>query len=248
MRAELTILTMGIYTICVLWGFRLSYRTVYSQNADPRRFQEKRPTAKRYEKHLPRVLGNMAVLFLLAGIGVYVLAPWFSWEAPAPWVFAAQFFIYLVVDDVYFYGHHRLMHENRWLYKKVHARHHLVVNPIPVEFIYVHPIEWMIGFSGPALGGLFIFFAWGEINVWAFEAMVLFRTLHEIDIHSGCETPWHRFIPFMGTVRHHDDHHRFVKGNYASTFHFMDLIFGTDFPEGGPGKRGIVQADPDSAA
>ena len=48
------------------------------------------------------------------------------------------------------------MHENKYIYKKIHKIHHRANVTIPIEYIYVHPFEWMSGFIGPFLGMMFI--------------------------------------------------------------------------------------------
>lgn len=49
-------------------------------------------------------------------------------------------------------------------------------------------------------------------------------------IGSGYNLPFgpEKFIPFFGGPEFHDYHHHFYTGNFASTFSYMDYIYGTD--------------------
>jgi len=67
------------------------------------------------------------------------------------------------------------------------------------------------------------------INLYAFWIFGLLRNLHEIHIHSNIELPLLSRIPLLSKTKHHDDHHAYLDGNYASTFVWMDRIFKTNF-------------------
>lgn len=112
-------------------------------------------------------------------------------------------------------------------YRETHSIHHRANNPFPLEFIYAHPLEWMLGSLGVVAGAGAAWALFAELSAAASIAGVVFRTLHELDIHSGRETRWYRWVPFIGTMRQHDDHHRLIEGNHASTFGIRDRVFGT---------------------
>ena len=44
------------------------------------------------------------------------------------------------------------MHENKFLLRKVHSIHHRAFSPLALEYLYVHPFEWMMGYIGPFNG------------------------------------------------------------------------------------------------
>ena len=135
-----------------------------------------------------------------------------------------QLFVILLFDDTFFYFLHRLMHENKYIYKKIHKIHHRANSPIPIDYLYVHPLEWMSGFIGPFIGILLL----GGVSIYAFWLYLIVRNFHELDIHSGLKSSFlNRSLPFSGTNEHHDLHHAKRDWNYSSTFTLWDTIFRT---------------------
>ena len=110
------------------------------------------------------------------------------------------------------------------IYKKIHKIHHRANTPIPIDYIYVHPLEWLSGFIGPFIGMIMI----GGISIYSFWIYLIIRNIHEIHIHSGIKTSFFKyFIPFYGENEHHDVHHAKRDGNYSSTFTYLDFLFKT---------------------
>ena len=135
-----------------------------------------------------------------------------------------QLFIILIFDDTFFYFLHRSMHENKYIYKKIHKIHHRANSPMPIDYLYVHPLEWMSGFIGPFIGILLL----GGVSIYVFWLYLIVRNLHELDIHSGLKSSFlNRLFPLSGTNEHHDLHHAKRDGNYSSTFTLWDTIFKT---------------------
>ncbi|GJN05202.1 hypothetical protein PR202_ga22811 [Eleusine coracana subsp. coracana] len=142
-------------------------------------------------------------------------------------VVVSQILFYFVLEDFIFYWGHRALH-TKWLYKHVHSVHHEYATPFGLTSEYAHPAEILfLGFAtivGPALTGPHLFTLW----LW----MVL-RVLETVEAHSGYHFPWSpsNFLPLYGGSDFHDYHHRVLytkSGNYASTFVYMDWLFGTD--------------------
>ena len=158
-------------------------------------------------------------------IPLYLFSNFFIIAVPTVSTFIVQFILYIVLDDLGFYTWHRTLHENQFLLRKIHVIHHRVRYPAPLEFIYVHPIEWMIGTIGIVVSVLLIIHIYGQANAYALWAYSIFRTLHELDIHSSTRSIIFRHVPFFGRVKHHDIHHLRAVGNYASTFTYLDKIF-----------------------
>ena len=150
----------------------------------------------------------------------------FDTAKPSAWLIIFQVLFIFVVDDAWFYFMHRFMHENKFLLRKIHFIHHRAITPFPLEYIYVHPLEWFIGSFGSFLGIILLMFLM-PVNVYAFWVYGALRNLHEIDIHSDLRSPIASRLPFMSATEHHDLHHSKVKGNYASTFNIWDRVFGT---------------------
>jgi sterol desaturase/sphingolipid hydroxylase (fatty acid hydroxylase superfamily) len=182
-------------------------------------------------RHLPLILGNLAVMIVGAGIGFHLFADGFVFERPDPWMGAATFFGLVLFDDFGFYWIHRTLHTNRDLYRRFHRQHHQAYAPVPIEYIHAHPVEWI---SGTTLPVAFIIgtILWnGQMNAWVLVAWAVFRQLHEMDIHSGTHSFFARFLPLYGTVQQHDLHHaRPHSGNYASTLAIWDWVFNTRIP------------------
>ena len=173
---------------------------------------------------LPLVSFNVSILILFNVIGLYFFEDYFIREyRTIPWLIIEVLFV-LLVDDFYFYFLHRGMHESKYIYKTIHKIHHRANVPIPIEYIYVHPLEWMSGIPGPFIGMVCI----GGISFESYLVYLVLRVLHEIHIHSGIKTSiLHKIIPFYGSNEHHDTHHAKRDGNYASTFVFWDILFKT---------------------
>jgi hypothetical protein len=65
-------------------------------------------------------------------------------EVPSVGRFAALFVMQVLCTEVWFYGVHRLLHSNKWLYENVHSKHHSYHSPSCLESVYVHPLEFMM--------------------------------------------------------------------------------------------------------
>lgn len=198
-------------------------------------FKKYRIQSKPYKKgvlkeRLPLYLLNLLILMLFSTSGVYFLAPFFDTGLPSIWVLIFQVLFVFVIDDVWFYFAHRYMHENKFLLKKIHSIHHRAHTPFPLEYLYVHPFEWMIGIIGTFLGyGILLIFM--PLNIYAFWLFGLMRNLHEIHIHSDLRIPILKDIPIISPVEDHDKHHERLEGNYASTFRIWDRLLNTTFRE-----------------
>ena len=90
------------------------------------RIQTRRPRAQTLLlPSIGRWLVNNAALAAV----VLTLWPWIRpgrvhlGALPAPWVVAAQVFVFVALDDFLFYWMHRALH-TRWLFKRVHGIHH----------------------------------------------------------------------------------------------------------------------------
>jgi methylsterol monooxygenase len=221
-------ITLSIALVCNLLGFIYSYIILYTNWFGKNRLQSIKYKPSDFWDRLPLIGLNIFLLILFTLGGMYPVKDFFTMETPTLLTFVWEFALFMVVDDIYFYFFHRTAHENKFMYKKIHRVHHRAFNPIPLEYLYVHPLEWMGGTVGIAATAAFIGFTMGEINCWPFWAFALVRNLHELEIHSGLKSIISQYIPFNGTTEHHDLHHAKLKGNYASTFSLWDKIFKTD--------------------
>lgn len=222
------LITLGINMLCIVVGFFASYLTLQTRWFDKNRIQaDKKVSMQVFYQRLPLIGLNIVLLQVLTGFGIFsaVEAAFFDFSFSWAYLFL-QFALFLIFDDFFFYWYHRLMHENDYIFKKIHRIHHRATSPFPLEFLYVHPLEWMTGTVGILIGFIAMYFMFGGINIYAFWAYTFYRSAHEIEIHSGIDG-FTRLIPFYGSSRQHDDHHAYIKGNYASSLSYLDRIFGT---------------------
>lgn len=238
--SPLIIITLAIMLGCNLIAGISSYLILYTDLFNTRRIQKRRYRPGIFRQRMPLIAFNLSVLVVLTTVGLYFAEGIFSWDWQglgwAGWLAVVlQFVVLVVIDDAYFYFFHRNLHERPWLYKHIHKIHHRAFAPFPLEYIYVHPLEWMIGAGAIPIGLTLIYLTQGSVSVWAFWVFAAWRNLHEVDIHSGLNPKWTRLIPMLGTSEHHDLHHmKNSKGNYSSTFTFWDRVLGTQLTPKAP--------------
>lgn len=225
---EIVLITVAISLACNLIGFVFSYFVLYIKPLQNNRIQQHNPyKPSDFYKRLPLISLNIVLVLILSCAGLYFNGHYFSMATPTVLQFVLTFVVVLFMDDTYFYFYHRYMHENKTLYKLIHRIHHKAYNPIPLEYLYVHPLEWMLGMIGIVLGVVAVIAFEGSINAWAFWAYTIYRNLHELEIHSGLNSGLQKLIPFYGTTESHDLHHAKLRGNYASSLTLWDRIFKT---------------------
>ncbi|HAN31766.1 MAG TPA: hypothetical protein DCQ06_09240 [Myxococcales bacterium] len=181
-------------------------------------------------KRLPLIGLNLALLVVLTGPALWMISESFPLTRPDNlWLAVAQIAFIFVIDDVCFYWYHRTLHQVPNLYQRIHKIHHKAYAPVPIEYIYAHPLEWMMGTIGPVIAVSAILAWFGELNAWTFWIWGALRTLHELDIHSGVNGLIGHLVPFYGDMIHHDLHHaRPNLGNYASTLRIWDIVYDTE--------------------
>ncbi len=226
----LIIVTLGILALGILFGFVYNYLLMYTnmfKNMKIRSQQLEKPLSiKEFYKRVPLIAFNIASLFLLSFFGLWMGASLFNMEWGGIGIFILHFLAILFIDDLMFYIIHRAMHENKYLHQKIHSIHHQASQPFPMDFIYAHPVEWLSGYAG-AFVGVLVINIFAPVDVYAFWLWGLFRSLHELDIHSGVRSVVCKYIPLLAGAEHHDFHHQRSKGNYASTLVLWDWLLGT---------------------
>jgi len=197
-------------------------------------------------RHLPLIGLNHLMLMALGG-GAFALVggTFFPFSRPELLPSLLCLAIIVLADDFGFYWLHRTLHVQKELYKRIHKLHHKAYAPVPIEYFYAHPIEWMTGSLPPVLAIIGLVLVNGTLNGWVVLAWVLLRQLHELDIHSGTRSVVGQLIPFWGQTVHHDLHHaRPNAGNYASTLTLWDKVFGTVIHSpAGPGGACVPPAE-----
>ena len=147
-------------------------------------------------------------------------------EMPAWWVVALQLLFFVYLDDFLFYWVHRGMH-TKWLFRKIHNKHHRIRKPWAITGHYMHPVEFVltgaISLAGPLLLGVHVYVLW----LW-----VALRQWEAAEGHCGYDFPWTitHIIPGNDGAHHHDFHHSKVVGNFAGFLPLFDGLFKTFVP------------------
>ena len=220
--------TLGIYLGINILGLLWTAAIIQLGVPENMRIQNRGHEWSTLWKRLPLVVLNQAILMSLVYVALTLFGDQFSEIMPSWPIFISQLVLIVVFDDLIFYAWHRFMHEHKGLYNRVHRIHHKAFAPLPIEYIYVHPLEWLVGSMGPFIGILIIGFIWGTVPCWTLWTYLLIRNLHELDVHSGIQSPIGKLIPLYAEAEHHDLHHaKPTKGNYASTLTLWDRVLGT---------------------
>ncbi|XP_070042380.1 sphinganine C4-monooxygenase 1 [Nicotiana tomentosiformis] len=145
-------------------------------------------------------------------------------------VLGRQFFVAMVMLDTWQYFMHRYMHQNKFLYKHIHAQHHRLIVPYAFGALYNHPLEGLIL---DTIGGALAFLVSGmspRTSIFFFS----FATIKTVDDHCGLWLPVNLFhIFFKNNSAYHDIHHQLygTKFNYSQPFFVTwDRILGTYMP------------------
>jgi sterol desaturase/sphingolipid hydroxylase (fatty acid hydroxylase superfamily) len=224
--------TIAWYTVLLLVGTNLigllySMLVLYTDLFRKFTIQKKQYVKGVFTKRMPLYLFNITLLLAISGLGAY-FGFGFLEQKISVGIIVFQVVFAFVIDDIFFYFYHRWLHENKFMLKNIHSIHHKATKPFPLEYLYAHPFEWLMGMIGAFLGfALILIFM--PVNLYAFWIFGAIRNLHEIHIHSDLELPISSKIPLLSKTKHHDDHHAKLNGNYASTFVWMDRIFKTNF-------------------
>jgi Delta7-sterol 5-desaturase len=198
------------------------------------------------------ILQEIRLSLLSSGIyaapAAFALAVWLNggtkiytdWSAygGAPYLLLSAF-IYLAVQDSYYYWAHRLMHHPR-LFKWTHAGHHKSRQPTPFASFAFDPAEavltaWLLP--------LMVFFV--PIHIGLVIGLLLLMTVTAVMNHSGWEMLPERFVHgplgrHLISATHHSLHHTRFDANYGLYFRFWDRIMGTDaMPKSETGTRPV---------
>ena len=69
-----------------------------------------------------------------------------------------------------------------------------------------------------------------DLHILTVYIWIVMRLFQALDAHSGYDFPFslHNWVPFWAGADHHDYHHMAFMDNFASSFRYLDFIFGTD--------------------
>tara|TARA_B110000285_G_scaffold231353_1_gene299903 strand:+ start:1305 stop:2012 length:708 start_codon:yes stop_codon:yes gene_type:complete len=227
---EIILGTIGVFILSNTIGVFYSCLVLYTGLFKRFRIQDKPYVKGVLAKRLPLYLLNIFLVLALTIPSLLMLEQFIDTTWPSIWLFIGQLIFIFIIDDVWFYFSHRWMHHNKWALKNIHSIHHRATTPFPIEYLYVHPLEWMLGMVGIMIGVALVFIVM-PVNIYVFWVMGFIRNMHEIHIHSDLKIPLLNWIPFVSSTEKHDLHHSKLNGNYASTFSIWDKIMKTEFKE-----------------
>jgi len=120
--------------------------------------------------------------------------------------------------DTWQYFLHRLMHTNKYLYRKIHSVHHKLYVPYAYGALYNHPLE---GFLLDSLGaGIAERVAGLSVRQTIF--LFAFSTCKTVDDHCGYSLPFDPFQWMSGNnADYHDIHHQVC--SFHRLFHEIDV-------------------------
>jgi sphinganine C4-monooxygenase len=136
-----------------------------------------------------------------------------------------------VIIDTWQYWLHRLMHMNKWMYRRFHSRHHRLYVPYAFGALYNDPFEgFLLDTLGTGVAALLT-------GLTPREQLVLytFSTLKTVDDHCGYALPFDPFQKFFpNNSIYHDIHHQQfgIKTNFSQPFFtFWDILNDTRYKE-----------------
>ncbi len=143
------------------------------------------------------------------------------------WKDLVALLIYVLIYDPFFYFLHKIMHQNRWLYRNVHVVHHRSLNPTPWATYSFHPVE---AFANMLY--FFPFFFLTSVSVPMLVVILVLTDMANLAGHLGYEvfsekvqnSWWGRWIT---TPTHHNIHHQVSSSNFGLYFNGWDLWFKT---------------------
>jgi Delta7-sterol 5-desaturase len=139
-----------------------------------------------------------------------------------------RFFIFLLVQDAYYYWFHRWMHLPK-VYKYLHLIHHKSVHSSVLTSFAFHPFETI--FQAVFLPMIIMIL---PLHIYALTAALVIMTISATINHGGVEIyPSGKFGMwlrkwFIGAT-HHDFHHRKFNYNFGLYFTFWDRLMKTEF-------------------
>lgn len=140
-----------------------------------------------------------------------------------------QICLFFFLEDIWHYVFHRIFHYGVF-YKYIHKQHHRYAAPFGLAAEYAHPVETLS--LGAGTVGMPIVYVWytRDLHLFTLCVWITLRLFQAVDSHSGYEFPWslHHFLPFWAGAEHHDLHHHYFIGNYASSFRWWDFFLDTE--------------------
>ena len=143
------------------------------------------------------------------------------------WYLPLSVFLYLFVQDSWFYWSHRAMHAPG-LFRMAHKVHHDSRPPTAWTAMSFHPIESV---TGAIVLPILVFVI--PIHIAMIGVVLTIATVMGVTNHMGWEMfpRWLVNSPlghWLITASHHERHHEEYRCNYGLYFRFWDRVCGTD--------------------
>jgi len=135
------------------------------------------------------------------------------------------------IIDTWQYMLHRLMHQNKTLYKHMHSVHHRLYVPYAFGALYNSLLEgFLLDTLGTGVASILIGLSDRENLI-----LFVFSTIKTVDDHCGYEFPWDPLqIIFPNRATYHDIHHQQfgIKTNFSQPFFVhWDNLLGTKYDQ-----------------
>lgn len=141
-----------------------------------------------------------------------------------------------VLFDFMHYWAHRIMHENRYLYR-LHKTHHSHHHVRPVVAFYQNIVDLVLSNSIPFALSIYAFHYIAPISKLQLCLLYTYKIFIEIAGHNNktsyptCSFPQFIWLPKLFGIEllteDHNVHHTRVQCNYAKRFTLWDKVFGT---------------------
>ena len=170
--------------------------------------------------------GVQAITYLVLGqLGLLKI---YSSISDHGWPYALfSFVLFLVLSDAWFYLCHRFYHLNRFVFRNIHAVHHLSVVTTPMTNSQISPWELL-----PS--GLFsiAYLMVVPMAMPVLSFMVIVVSVYLVLLHSGFEIfprgmPEHWLGKWLVTPTYHQMHHELSTKHMGLYFTWWDRTFGT---------------------
>lgn len=143
------------------------------------------------------------------------------------WKDLVALLIYVLIYDPFFYFLHKIMHQNKWLYRNIHVIHHRSLNPTPWATYSFHPLEAVANMLY-----FFPFFFLASVSLPMLILILFLTDMANLAGHLGYEvfsekvqnSWWGQWIT---TPTHHNIHHQVSNSNFGLYFNGWDLWFKT---------------------
>jgi sterol desaturase/sphingolipid hydroxylase (fatty acid hydroxylase superfamily) len=132
--------------------------------------------------------------------------------------------LYLVVIDAFIYWIHRITHRVPYLRKLLHETHHDVFYLLPMDFLNVNTLEYLIYLVITNIVPL------SFLSITLVEYFIVFTLIFTHSIYTHCETDLPFGIPLFIDSTYHRYHHQIGKGNYTTYLTIWDEFMKTRIP------------------